>query len=82
MSKIFSGVALILNVGMGSVVGSIVESVVGLVVRLVVRLVVGSLHWDVLKSRDFLICFFWSESKLSGVALILNVGIFSDVSLS
>jgi len=50
---IFSGAALILKIGMESLVGSVAKSVLGLVVGLVVGLAAGSLRWDLLESREF-----------------------------
>ena len=76
---IFSGAALILKIGMGTVVGSVVESVVGLVVGLVE----GLLHGDVLESLEFRICFSWSAESNSNIgicsraALILKIGMES-----
>ena len=69
---IVSGVlALISNVGIGLTVGLAVGSAAGSVAGLAA----GSLHWDVLESREFLISVFWSDSKFSGVALVSNVGL-------
>jgi hypothetical protein len=50
---IFSGVALVWDVGIWPAVGL----AVGLAAGSVVRSAVGSLHWDILESQEFLICF-------------------------